>query len=62
MQEVDISIPASKHEEPLSLLEGCRTYVQANRMKVCDESHFQNIMDNLVALIDRTIYKLENLK
>jgi hypothetical protein len=58
----NITIPGSTYMEPVGLLDSCRTYIQTNRMKVCDESHFQNIMDNLVALIDRTLYKLENLK
>ena len=59
---VPITIPASTHVDGLSLLKGCREYVDQNRIKFCDESHIQNIIDEIVALIDRTIYKLGNLK
>ncbi len=59
---IPITIPASTYVDPLTLVRGCREYVQQNRMKVCDESHIQNTIDELVSLIDRTIYKLENLK
>lgn len=59
---VPITIPGSTYVDGLTLLKGCREYVDQNRMKFCDESHIQNIIDEVVALIDRTIYKLENLK
>jgi len=58
----DINIPSSTFVEPLDLLEECRSYIKENRSKVSPESHFQNIVDEVMALIDRTIYKLENLK
>jgi hypothetical protein len=48
--------------EPVDALKGCREYIQSMRYKVCDESHLQNIIDELVALTDRTLYKLENLR
>lgn len=57
-----LTIPASTFVDGLTLVKGCREYVEANRMKVCECSHIQNIIDEIVALIDRTIYKLENLK
>jgi len=59
---IPITIPGSTHQEPLTLLRGCREYVEQNRMNVCECSHIQNIIDEIVATIDRTIYKLENLK
>jgi len=59
---IPISIPGSTYVDGLTLVKGCREYVEQNRMKFCDESHIQNIIDEIVALIDRTIYKLENLK
>jgi len=59
---IPITIPGSTFVDGLTLVKGCREYVEQNRMKVCECSHIQNIIDEVVALIDRTIYKLENLK
>jgi hypothetical protein len=59
---IPITIPGSTYVEPLTLVKGCREYVKQNRFNVCDCSHVQNIIDELIALTDRTIYKLENLK
>jgi len=59
---IPITIPGSTYVDGLTLVKGCREYIDQNRMKFCDESHIQNIIDEIVALIDRTIYKLENLK
>lgn len=38
-----------------------REWIAASRKKISDESHLQNIIDELVALVNRTIYKLEYL-
>jgi DNA-binding ferritin-like protein len=37
-------------------------YIKANRMAVAEDSHLQNIIDEIVQLTYSTIYKLENLK
>ena len=58
----ELSIAAIEYKEPLEALDECRAYIQGGRYEACKESHLQNIVDELVALIDRTIYKLENLK
>lgn len=59
---IPITIPGSTYVDALTLVKGCREYVEQHRRDVCDCSHIQNIIDEVVALIDRTIYKLENLK
>ena len=58
----DLAIPGTSFMEPLDALKGCREYIQSMRYKACEASHLQNIVDELVALTDRTLYKLENLK
>lgn len=37
-------------------------YVEANRKSVAEDSHLQNIIDEIVQLTFSTLYKLENLK
>jgi hypothetical protein len=41
-----------------------RDWIKANRYKAIskDETHLQNIMDEIVALYDRTIFKLHFLE
>jgi hypothetical protein len=58
----DIAIPGASFMEPVEALKGCREYIDSIRYKVCDESHIQNIIDELMSITDRTIYKLQNLK
>lgn len=58
----DLNVPSVEYKDAVEALEECRSYIQGSRYEVCKESHLQNIVDELVALIDRTLYKLENLK
>jgi len=58
----DLAIPGTSFMEPIDALKGCREYIESMRYKACEASHLQNIVDELVALTDRTLYKLENLK
>lgn len=58
----ELAIPGTSFMEPVDALKGCREYIQSMRYKACEASHLQNIVDELVAVTDRTIYKLENLK
>jgi len=58
----ELAIPGTSFMEPIDALKGCREYIQSMRYKACEASHLQNIVDELVALTDRTLYKLENLK
>jgi hypothetical protein len=58
----DLAIPGTSFMDPIDALTGCREYIQSMRYKACEASHLQNIIDEMIALTDRTIYKLENLK
>ena len=51
-------------DEPLPMLKGLCTWIKDNRYSVADksESNIQNEIDNVVTLIDSTIYKLQFLK
>jgi len=59
---VDISIPASKASDPTLSLQEFYTYFQNNRSKFFTESQLLNISDEILSLINKTIYKLKNLK
>jgi hypothetical protein len=48
--------------EPIEYMMYLKEYVSSNREMVCEESYIQNIIDEIAALIDRTIYKLRFLK
>jgi hypothetical protein len=38
-----------------------RAWIASNRKEMTDQSHLQNIIDEIVALVNRTLYKLEYL-
>ena len=48
--------------EPLDYLKSIREYVIANRDAISDYSNIQNEIDNIMTLLDSTIYKLTFLK
>lgn len=48
--------------EGLNLVVELRTWIDANRAKICDHSEIQNIIDEIVDLCNSTIYKLKFLK
>jgi hypothetical protein len=53
-----------KHERDVSapnLLEGLATWIGANRDDICDDTHLHNIIDEIVALTYRTLYKINTL-
>lgn len=50
-----------KNLGPSATLKEFVKWIAANRAKCCDESHLQNIIDEIVALTYSTIYKLDNL-
>jgi len=52
-----IVIPEAKVENINSHLSSLRTYIESNR-SIFKGSHLQNIIDELVALIDHTVYLL----
>lgn len=47
--------------DPLVFTTSLRKYVEDNRAKVAPDSEIQNIIDEVVQLLDSTIYKLTNL-
>jgi len=53
---------ANEFKEPLPYLEGLKAFVEVNRESVSEESNVQNEIDNIVTLIDSTIYKLKFLR
>lgn len=59
-----IDYPALSYKQendPVMAIRSLRRYVDDNRMSVCDHSEIQNLIDEAVALMDSTLYKLENL-
>lgn len=48
--------------EPLDYLTSIREYVMVNRALISDQSNIQNEIDNIMTLLDSTIYKLTFLK
>lgn len=53
-----------QHSDGLSLLSDLSTWIEKNRYQCCDEddTYMQNIIDEVVALIRQTEYKLRFLK
>lgn len=48
-------------ENPVEFLSELRNWIEVNRAKICDEEELQNIIDEGLELIDRTLYKLKHL-
>lgn len=55
------ALPYKPESDPIMLVRSLRRYVDENRMALCHESEIQNLIDEAVALMDSTLYKLENL-
>lgn len=47
--------------DPLEYVKELYTYVESKRKAMGDESHIQNIVDEIASLISTTIYKLRDL-
>ena len=45
-------------KDPVRYMESLKDYVKKNRKAMPDESELQNIIDEIAALIDSTLYKL----
>jgi hypothetical protein len=48
--------------DALKFVEILRAFVLDNRQSVGDNSELQNLVDEILALVDSTIYKITNLK
>ena len=45
-------------KDPVKYLTSIKTYIEKNREALPDDSHLQNIVDEIAALVDTTIYQL----
>ena len=45
-------------KDPQKYLASIKTYIEKNRDALPDDSHLQNIVDEIAALVDSTIYLL----
>ena len=48
-------------DDAVKFVQACRTHLQQNRASVGKESELQNIVDEIAALLNTTLYKLKNL-
>jgi len=54
-------LPYKAETDPIQMIRGLRRYIDENRDAMCDHSELQNLIDEIVAQTDSTLYKLENL-
>lgn len=54
-------LPYKPESDPIQMIRGLRRYIDDNRAAMCGESEIQNLIDEIVAQMDSTLYKLENL-
>lgn len=50
------------HADGLSLMDDLAKWIETNRDAICDDTYCQNIIDEVVALVRTTQYKLKFLK
>jgi hypothetical protein len=54
-------LPYTSESDPIMMIRGLRRYIDENRDGMCNHSELQNLIDEIVAQMDSTLYKLENL-
>ena len=54
-------LPYKPESDAIQMIRGLRRYIDENRMMMCSYSEIQNLIDEIVAQMDSTLYKLENL-
>jgi hypothetical protein len=54
-------LPYKAEGDAVMMIRSLRRYIDENRMEMCDHSELQNLIDEIVAQMDSTLYKLENL-
>ena len=54
-------VPFKAESDPVMMIKTLRRYIDDNRMMMVQDSELQNIIDEIVALMDSTLYKLEFL-
>ena len=54
-------LPYKPESDPIMMMRGLRRYIDDNRLAMCPHSEIQNTIDEIVTLLNTTLYKLENL-
>jgi len=54
-------VPFKQEADAIMMLKTLRRYIDDNRIGMVPDSELQNILDEIVALMDSTLYKLEFL-
>lgn len=54
-------LPYKQESDAVMMLRSLRRYIDENRMMMCEHSEIQNKIDEIVELLNSTLYKLENL-
>lgn len=54
-------VPFKQESDAIMMLKTMRRYIDDNRLGMVPDSELQNILDEIVALMDSTLYKLEFL-
>lgn len=54
-------VPFKQEADAIMMLKTIRRYIDDNRIGMVPDSELQNILDEIVALVDSTLYKLEFL-
>ncbi len=54
-------LPYKYDGDAVTMIKSLRRYIDENRMMMCEHSELQNKIDEIVALLNTTLYKLENL-
>lgn len=54
-------LPYKQESDAVMMLRSLRRYIDENRLNMCDHSEIQNTIDEIVSLLNSTLYKLENL-
>jgi hypothetical protein len=54
-------LPYKQESDAVMMLRSLRRYIDENRMMMCEHSEIQNTIDEIVTLLNTTLYKLENL-
>ncbi len=54
-------VPFKQEADAIMMIKTIRRYIDDNRLGMVPDSELQNILDEIVALMDSTLYKLEFL-
>jgi hypothetical protein len=54
-------VPFHKESDPIMMIRTLRRYIDENRDMLCHYREIQNLLDEFLAKIDKTLYRLENL-